>query len=131
VLEFVQFYPRALWANPGSPLHFLVSFRTWYVAFSEDPFFAAGNDAPWFHATVYVELLIQMPCALYVVSKLASGAPTTGATELASLVYGVATTICSTACLFEVAGMGPDVLSAEKRTSLLLGTYGPYCVIRE
>ncbi|KAI9152115.1 hypothetical protein HJFPF1_09339 [Paramyrothecium foliicola] len=129
VLDFVQFYPKALWATPGAPLHFLVPFRSWYVAFSEDPFFAAEHHAPWFEASVYVELLIQFPCAAYLIYNLASGKPSSGVTELAGLVYAVATSVCSGMCLSEVWSMGPEVVSAEKRTSLLFGTYGPYCVI--
>ena len=130
-MDFVQFYPKALWATPGTPLHFLVPFRSWYLASFEDPFFSANYHAPWFEASVWVELLVQFPTAVYLIYKLSSVKPSTGPVELAGLVYAIATSICSGSCLAEVLSMGPEVLSAEKRTSLIFGTYGPYCVIRK
>lgn len=131
MLDFVEFYPRALYASPSAPLHFLLPFRSFYVASTGDPFYAAAEHAPWFAAFLYVELLAQFPLALYLVARLASRQRLAGPAELAGLAFACLTSMGSAACCAELYSMGPETLADEFRARILYGTYLPYAVVRE
>ncbi|KAL7948595.1 transmembrane protein 6/97 [Trichoderma barbatum] len=128
-LDLVAFYPKALYQSPSSPLHFLLSLRSWYVSSSGDPFFAQDSHQPWFEIFLYIEGLVQLPLAAYLVSQLASSKATSGPAELAGLAFGSVTFMGSAACCFELLHMGDDMVSADKKASLLYGTYLPFVVI--
>lgn len=130
----MEFYPGWLWEPADAPLHFLVGLRRNYLASSGDPFFNASSavhSAPWFRVFVYIEGLVQFPLAAFLVSQLASRRRMTGAAELAGLAFGCLTFMGSAACCFELLHMGPDEVAAEKKGSLLYGTYLPFVVIRK
>lgn len=131
VLDLRHFYPESLWRDPSSPLHFLVTIRQKHVASSGDPFFASEHHAPWFEGFIWIELLVQFPLSVYLVYKLASGKPTTPATELAGLAFGCVTCMGSVACCFELAAMGPTLVDPAKKPTLLYGTYLPFALIRK
>ncbi|KAL7934298.1 transmembrane protein 6/97 [Trichoderma chlorosporum] len=128
-LDLVAFYPKALYQPPSSPLHFLLSLRAWYVASIGDPFFATGYSQPWFEIFLAIEGLVQLPLAAYLVHQLASSKPTSGPAELAGLAFGSVTFMGAAACCYELYHMGEDMVSAEKKASLLYGTYMPFAVI--
>ncbi|KAL6883011.1 transmembrane protein 6/97 [Trichoderma longibrachiatum] len=132
-LDLVSFYPKALYANPSSPLHFLLTLRTLYVSSTGDPFFAqppsSSSTQPWFEIFLYIEALVQLPLAAYLVSQLASNKPTSGQAELAGLAFGCVTFMGAAACCAELWHMGEDVVSADKKGMLLYGTYLPFAVI--
>ncbi|RFU77348.1 hypothetical protein TARUN_4900 [Trichoderma arundinaceum] len=128
-LDLVAFYPKSLYQAPSSPLHFLLSLRAFYVSSTGDPFFAHQSHQPWFEVFLYIEGLVQLPLAAYLVSQLASKKASSGPTELAGLAFGSVTFMGSAACCFELWHMGEDMVSAEKKGALLYGTYLPFAVI--
>ncbi|KAK1244467.1 hypothetical protein MKX07_003266 [Trichoderma sp. CBMAI-0711] len=131
-LDLVSFYPKALYAHPSSPLHFLLTLRNFYVSSTGDPFFAQQDSPhqPWFDIFLCIEALVQLPLAAYLVSQLASSnKPTSGPAELAGLAFGCVTFMGAAACCAELWHMGEDVVSAEKKGPLLYGTYLPFAVI--
>jgi hypothetical protein len=112
-------------------LHFLLSLRAFYVSSTGDPFFAHASHQPWFEIFLYIEGLVQLPLAAYLVSQLASKRATSGPAELAGLAFGSVTFMGAAACCFELWHMGNDMVSEEKKGALLFGTYMPFAVIRE
>ncbi|KAL7818335.1 transmembrane protein 6/97 [Trichoderma gracile] len=131
-LDLVSFYPKPLYAHPSSPLHFLLTLRTFYVSSTGDPFFAQNSPSshqPWFEVFLAIEGLVQLPLAAYLVSQLASRKPTSGPAELAGLAFGCVTFMGAAACCAELWHMGEEVVSAEKKVALLYGTYLPFAVI--
>jgi hypothetical protein len=134
-LDLVAFYPRALWQPPSSPLHFLVALREAYVGMSGDPFFAQPQHEPWFQAMLYIEAGAQLPLAAFLVSRLwsarlASSRRSSGAMELAAVAFGSLTGMGSLTCAYHLQQLGPEVVSAQQKASLLYGTYMPFAVIR-
>lgn len=129
-MDLVPFYPKVLYHNPGSPLHFLLALRETYVSLTDDPFFAHPAHEPWFQAFLYVEALVQFPLAVYLVCTLASRAKG-AAMELAGLTFGCVTGMGSVTCCYVLAMTGEEVLSGEKRMMLFWGEYLPFAVIRE
>ncbi|KAM0462043.1 hypothetical protein ACHAO4_001235 [Trichoderma viride] len=128
-LDLVAFYPKSLYQPPSAPLHFLLSLRKFYVSSTGDPFFAHDSHQPWFQIFLYIEGLVQLPLAAYLVSQLASKRGTSGPAELAGLAFGSVTFMGAAACCFELLHMGADMVSEEKKASLLYGTYLPFAVI--
>ncbi|EHK20893.1 uncharacterized protein TRIVIDRAFT_180851 [Trichoderma virens Gv29-8] len=128
-IDLVAFYPKELYQPPSSPLHFLLSLRAWYVSSTGDPFFAHESHQPWFEIFLYIEGLVQFPLAAYLVYQLASTKATSGPAELAGLAFGSVTFMGSAACCFELLHMGDDMVSEDKKGSLLYGTYLPFAVI--
>jgi hypothetical protein len=108
-----------------------VSLRKWWTVQSGDPYFASATHEPWFDAFLYVELVVQLPLTLYLVRKLASFKPTSGAAELAGLTYGCITFMGATACAYDIWHMGADKVREEHKQQLFWGTYLPFCVIRK
>lgn len=132
-MDLAPFYPKFLWESPSAPLHFLIALRESYVHSSGDPFFShAGRQQPaWFRASLYIEFAFQLPLAMYLVFQLVSRRAISGATELAGLAFGCLTGMGSILCCAELYHLGPEVLSEEKKSNLLYGTYLPFAVIRE
>jgi len=128
VLDLVDFYPRALWFYPSSPLHFLSSLRRFYISYFADPFFIDQPHRPWFRVFLAVEGLLQLPLTAYLVSNLASRRSTSGPAELAGVAYGCLTFMGALACSSELWHMVPDTLS-EKKAPLMYGSYFPFVVI--
>lgn len=134
VLDLVPFYPRPLWHPPSSPLHALVSLRALYASRSGDPYFAAPDvqaHEPWLRLCFYVEALVQLPLAAYLVYQLASFRRASGPAELAALAFGCVTAVCASACCFDLWHMGPDRLSESHKPALLYGAYLPFAAVRE
>ncbi|KND92411.1 hypothetical protein TOPH_02980 [Tolypocladium ophioglossoides CBS 100239] len=131
-VDLVAFYPKRLYQSPSSPLHFLVPLRALYVSSSGDPYFAASVSAahePWFQVFLYIEGLVQLPLAAYLVASLAPRKSTSGPAELAGLAFGCITAMGAAACCFDLWHMGPERVSAQQKTMLLYGTYLPFAVI--
>ncbi|OAA38846.1 hypothetical protein NOR_06499 [Metarhizium rileyi] len=129
LVDLVPFYPNSLWQPPSSPLHSLVAFREWWTVQSGDPYFASYTHEPWFDAFLYVELLVQLPLTVYLACKLGSLKPTSGATELAALVYACVTSMGASTCCYDIWHMGVDKVSAENKSQLFWGTYLPFAAI--
>lgn len=131
VLDFTEFYPTSLYASPKAPLHFLTIIRNTYLSLSGDPFYGEKFHGEWLHSLYYVELFVQFPFGAYVAWKLASKKPSSGATELAGLVFACLTAMGSVACVAELQSMGPELVSVEQKRNLAWGTYFPYALIRK
>ncbi|WZH42857.1 transmembrane protein 6/97 [Fusarium acuminatum] len=129
VLDFTEFYPTSLYASSKAPLHFLTIIRNTYLSLSGDPFYGEKFHGEWLHSLYYVELFVQFPFGAYVTWKLASKKPSSGATELAGLVFACLTAMGSVACVAELQSMGPELVSVEQKRNLAWGTYFPYALI--
>ncbi|EEU42975.1 uncharacterized protein NECHADRAFT_106302 [Fusarium vanettenii 77-13-4] len=121
----------SLYGNPSAPFHFLTIIRDTYLTVSGDPFFGDKFVGDWFHGFLWLELLVQCPLAIYIVSQLSSKSPSSGATELAGLAFGCLTGMGTVACVSELIPMGPELVSEEHKTNLLYGTYLPFLIIRK
>lgn len=132
-MDLVPFYPESLWLPPSAPLHPLVSLRALYLSHSGDPYIGAPLDAhePWFRFFIYVEGLVQLPLAAYLVYQLASLRRTRGPAELAALAFGCITAMNASVCCFDLWHMGPARLSPRHKATLFYGTYLPFAVVRE
>lgn len=103
---------------------------------SGDPFFAHPQHEPWFQAMLYIEAAAQLPLAAFLVSRLwsargaSSSTRSSGALELAAVAFGSLTGMGSLTCAYHLQQLGPEVVSAQQKTSLLYGTYMPFAVIR-
>ncbi|KAJ6444918.1 SH3 domain-containing protein [Purpureocillium lavendulum] len=145
LLDLVGFYPKALYAKPAAPLHFLVTLRRFYLRTTGDPFFhaspAANHAAAWMRGFLYVELFVQLPLAAFLVYRLASrrrsrngrddDAAAAAAVELAALAFACLTFMGSVACCAELAAMGSRRLSPDLKSRLLYGTYLPFAIFRK
>ncbi|KJZ77831.1 hypothetical protein HIM_03008 [Hirsutella minnesotensis 3608] len=128
-LDLVPFYPKALWEPPSSPLHALVALRTWYAAFSNDPYFSAdAAHEPWFRLFVYLEGLVQLPMGAYLAWRLVAPGRSRGPVELAALVFGCITALGSGLCSLDLLHMGADRIGEANRRKVLYGTYLPFTV---
>ncbi|KAG5951411.1 hypothetical protein E4U53_003147, partial [Claviceps sorghi] len=127
-LDLPPLLPKPLWHPPSSPLHGLLALRTWWAAYSGDPYFASLAHEPWFHGFLYVEGLVQLPLTVYLVARLPRARPS-GPTELAGLAYACVTFMGALACCCDIWHMGPGRVRAEQWGMLFWGTYLPFCVI--
>merc|ERR1712000_244615 len=129
-MDLVPFYPKSLWEAPTSPLHPITFIRSTYVSFTGDPFFAHDIHEPWFQAFLYIEALVQLPLAVYLVYKLAGGRATSeAAKELAGLMFGCVTGMGSTTCCYYLSTLGDEMVTPAQKTMLFWGEYLPYAVI--
>lgn len=130
-MDFVPFYPQSLCQPPGSPLHFLVAYREWYITTMADPYY--HHDAPghFFDFLVYVELAVQFPLALYLTHALLVKQSLSGPAELAGSVYGIVTGLCTGVVCHDMWYLGPEIISAEAKQTLLYAAYLPYFILRK
>ncbi|RSL75720.1 hypothetical protein CEP51_010612 [Fusarium floridanum] len=128
-VDFVPFYPESLCQPPGSPFHFLVAYRQWYITTMSDPYYHIETPGHFFDFLVYVELLVQFPIALYLTRALLSKQRLSGPGELAASVYGIVTGLCTAVVCHNMYHLGPDVISHEAKQTLLYAAYLPYAVL--
>ncbi|KAF5007887.1 hypothetical protein FDECE_5802 [Fusarium decemcellulare] len=128
-VDFVPFYPESLCQPSGSPLHFLVAYRQWYITTMADPYYNLDAPGHFFDFLVYVELIVQFPLALYLTRALLSKQRLSGAGELAAIVYGIVTGLCTAIVCNDMWHLGPDVISHRSKQTLLFGAYLPYAII--
>ncbi|KAF4970225.1 hypothetical protein FSARC_2690 [Fusarium sarcochroum] len=128
-VDFVPFYPQSLCQPSGSPFHFLVAYRQWYITTMSDPYYNLDTPGHFFEFLVYVELIVQFPLALYLTRGLLSKERLSGAGELATVVYGVVTGLCTAIVCNDMWHLGPEVITDEAKQMLLYGAYLPYAVI--
>ncbi|KAH7154713.1 transmembrane protein 6/97 [Fusarium sp. MPI-SDFR-AT-0072] len=128
-VDFVPFYPESLCQPEGSPLHFLVTYRNWYITTMSDPYYNHKTPGHFFEFLVYVELVVQFPLALYLVGSLFSKQHLTGAAELGANVYGMVTGLCTAIVCHDLWYLGPDTISAQAKQTLLYAAYLPYAIL--
>ncbi|RBQ76483.1 hypothetical protein FVER14953_20100 [Fusarium verticillioides] len=129
-IDFVPFYPQSLVQPRGSPFHFLITFRQWYITTFSDPYYNIDIPGHFFEFLVYVELVVQFPLAIYLTRALSSKQRMSGSAELVGIVYGVVVGLCTAIVFNDMWYLGPEVLTPEAKQTLL-GTYLPYAVIRK
>lgn len=134
-----------LCADPGAPLHFLHTFRQWYVATYRDPLIewtpasgaALGAGGSWTALFLWMELLFSLPVVVYAARRLtAARAPTmttttTGPLELLLLVYALETALTTAVCIHDVGYWSPSAYSAADKNVFRFQLYGPWLVMRE
>ncbi|KAF4436828.1 hypothetical protein FACUT_6097 [Fusarium acutatum] len=128
-VDFVPFYPQSLCQPHGSPFHFLVAYRQWYITTMSDPYYNLDIPGHFFEFLVYVELVVQFPLALYLTYVLLSKQQTSDSGELAGVVYGAVTGLCTAIVCNDMWHLGPEVIAHEAKQTLLFGAYLPYAVI--
>ncbi|KAL5623654.1 hypothetical protein FOBRF1_002904 [Fusarium oxysporum] len=128
-VDFVPFYPQSLCQPRGSPFHFLVAYRQWYITTMSDPYYDLDIPGHFFEFLVYVELVVQFPLALYLTHALLSKQRISGSGELAAVVYGAVTGLCTAIVCNDMWHLGPEVITHEAKQTLLFGAYLPYAVI--
>ncbi|KAF4983997.1 hypothetical protein FZEAL_702 [Fusarium zealandicum] len=129
-VDFVTFYPQSLCQPTKSPLHFFVVYRQWYITTMADPYYNLEAPGHFFDFLVYIELVIQFPLALYLVRVLFLQQKLSGPGELAALVYGLTTGLCTAIVCHDMWYLGPELISHESKQTLLFGAYLPYAIIR-
>lgn len=127
----MPFYPKSLCQPTGSPLHFLVTYRNWYIRTMSDPYYHHNTAGHFFDFLVWVELLVQFPLALYLTRALLAKERLTGAGELAGNVYGITTGLCTAVVCHDMWYLGPEIITVEAKQVLLFAAYLPYAVLRE
>ncbi|KAH8665466.1 transmembrane protein 6/97 [Ilyonectria robusta] len=128
-VDFVPFYPQSLCQPAGSPLHFLVAYRNWYITTMADPYYHHNTPGHFFDFLVWVELLVQFPLALSLTRALVAKGPLNGADELMANVYGLVTGLCTAVVCHDMWYLGPEIISAQAKQTLLFGAYLPYAVL--
>ncbi|KAF5626986.1 hypothetical protein F52700_8469 [Fusarium sp. NRRL 52700] len=127
-IDFIPFYPQSLCQPRSSPFHFLVTLRQWWITTMSDPYYDIDIPGHFFEFLVYVELVVQFPLALYLTRALLSKQRISGSAELAGVVYGAVTGLCTAVVCNDMWYLGPEVITPEAKKSLF-GAYFPYAVI--
>ena len=130
-VDFVPFYPRSWCEALGSPLRFIILYRQWYITIMSDPYYNIEVTGHFFDFLVYIELVFQFPLALFIVWSLLSQRFLSGAGELAVVIYGTATGICTAIVCHDMWHLGPDIMEPAAKQTLLYTAYMPYAVIRK
>ncbi|KAJ4158463.1 uncharacterized protein LMH87_008987 [Akanthomyces muscarius] len=127
-VDFVPFYPASLVEPPSSPFRLLVAYRNWYIRTMSDPYY--GMDAPghFFDFLVYIELVVQFPLALYMISGGLWETTLSGTVELAGALYGIVTGLCTALVCHDMWHLGPDTIDASAKQTLLYGAYLPFAI---
>ncbi|CAK7264349.1 hypothetical protein SEPCBS119000_000953 [Sporothrix epigloea] len=136
-VDAVDNYPAWLVAEPGAPLHFLHTFRQWYVATYRDPLIdwtpargaALGAGGSWMSLFLRIELAWTLPVVLYAVYRLASkpaSTKTTGSLELLLLVYALETALTTAVCIHDVSFWNPAVYSLADKNVFRFQLFGPW-----
>ncbi|CAK7237322.1 hypothetical protein SCUCBS95973_009920 [Sporothrix curviconia] len=145
-VDAVEKYPAWLVADAGAPLHFLHTFRQWYVATYRDPLIewtpardaALGAGGSWMSLFLWIELTFTLPVVFYAVyrfasklssklsSKPATSASTTGPLELLLLVYALETALTTAVCIHDVGFWNPAVYSTADKNVFRFQLFGPW-----
>ncbi|SCN63872.1 uncharacterized protein FFB20_00089 [Fusarium fujikuroi] len=127
-IDFVPFYPQSLSQPRGSPFHFLVAFRQWYITTFSDPYYGIDIPGHFFEFLVYVELVVQFPLAIYLTRALLSKQKMSAPAELAGVIYGAVVGLCTAVVCNDMWYLGSEFINREAKQTLL-GIYLPYAVI--
>lgn len=143
-VDAVDTYPAWLCSYAGAPLHFLHTFRQWYVSTYNDPLMdwtpesgaAVGAGGSWMALFLKIEIGATLPIVFYSVYrflKLArSSLPktTTGPWELLLLVYAFETALTTAVCIHDVGYWSPAVYSEADKNVFRYQLFGPYFAMR-
>lgn len=96
-----------------------------------DPYYHHKTPGHFFDFLVWVELFVQFPLALNLTRALVAKEPLTGADELIANAYGLVTGLCTAVVCHDMWYLGPEIISAQAKRTLLFGAYLPYAVLRK
>jgi hypothetical protein len=148
-VDAVDHYPAWLCADADAPLHFLHTFRQWYVTTYHDPLMdwtpakgaAVGAGGSWMALFLWIEIGATLPMVLYSVYRFAKLATswstksktvsTTGPWELLLLVYAFETALTPAVCIHDVGYWSPAVYSEADKNVFRYQLFGPYFAMRE
>ncbi|CAK7243973.1 MAG: hypothetical protein STHCBS139747_005507 [Sporothrix thermara] len=138
-VDLVDKYPAWLVANPGAPLHFLHTFRQWYVATYRDPLIEwtpargaeLGAGGSWMALFMWIELAFTLPVVVYAVYRFASmkaaaTTSTTGPLELLLVVYAFETALTTAVCINDVGYWTPALYSTAEKNVFRFQLFGPW-----
>ncbi|CAK7234608.1 hypothetical protein SBRCBS47491_009008 [Sporothrix bragantina] len=136
-VDAVDNYPAWLVADPGAPLHFLHTFRQFYVATYRDPLIEwtpargaeLGAGGNWMSLFLWIELAFTLPVVFYAVYRFASKSATTSTTgplELLLLVYAFETALTTAVCIHDVGFWSPAVYSTADKNVFRFQLFGPW-----
>ncbi|KAK0627907.1 transmembrane protein 6/97 [Immersiella caudata] len=135
LIDGLDFYPKSLYQPTGSPLHFFHGLKQQYIAETNDPIVqwtpetASGHDS-WMGLFVYFEMVLALPVMLFTVYRLGiQRKGTSGAHELALLVYGFEAAFTTAVAMHDVFYWDNDVYTAEQKNKILFQMYAPWVVI--
>ncbi|OLN97417.1 putative membrane protein SPAC56F8.07 [Colletotrichum chlorophyti] len=131
LVDLVPFYPLSLYATSGSPLYFLQLLRDFYIKTYNDPYFTTPHDAlpSWFKLFTYLEIVYQLPMAVWMVYRFSRRSGTTPGFELAVLVFTVECALTTLTCIYDVLHWDPAVYSLAQKNVFIFNLYGPWVVI--
>lgn len=94
-----------------------------------DPYYNMNSPGHFFDFFVYIELCFQFPLALCLTRGLFTKQPLSGAGELATVIYGAITSLCTATVCHDMWYLGSETISYESK-KMLLAAYMPYAIIR-
>ncbi|KAK1752014.1 hypothetical protein QBC47DRAFT_389454 [Echria macrotheca] len=134
-IDGLDFLPPSLYLPATSPLHVFHALKADYIAQHNDPIAqwspatAAGHDS-WMGLFVYAELVLSLPILLFTVYRLCvQRRGTSGAHELALLVYAFETAFTTLTCIHDTLYWDPQVYSVEARKTLVVNMYSPWLIV--
>ncbi|CAK7199905.1 hypothetical protein SEUCBS139899_002592 [Sporothrix eucalyptigena] len=133
-VDAVDHYPAWLCTDADAPLHFLHTFRQWYVATYNDPLMdwtpakgaALGAGGSWMSLFLWIELGFTLPVVLYSVYRFAQKKGTTGPFELLLVVYAFETALTTAVCIYDVGFWSPAVYSTADKNVFRFQLFGPW-----
>ncbi|EPE06556.1 hypothetical protein F503_02684 [Ophiostoma piceae UAMH 11346] len=136
-VDAVDKYPAWLCGNEGSPLHFLHTFRKWYVTTYKDPLVdwtpatavAVGAGGSWIELFMWIEVLFALPVVLWSLAHFARGKKTTGALELLLAVYAFEVAFTTAVCINDISYWSPEVYSEAQKNVFRYQLMGPWFAI--
>ncbi|KAK4445475.1 hypothetical protein QBC34DRAFT_333135 [Podospora aff. communis PSN243] len=135
LIDLLDFYPPSLYLPPSSPLHIFHAVKQAYIAELNDPIVqwtpetASGHDS-WMGLFVYFEMALALPVMLFTVYRLGvQRKGTSGAHELALLVYGFEAAFTTGVSMHDVGYWDGGVYTEEMKRKLLWQVYAPWVVM--
>lgn len=93
-----------------------------------DPYYEIAGPGHFFYFLLYVELVIQFPFAVYLLYSMASSKLSSGAAELAGVVYGSVVGLSTLLVCYDIWYLPEALLEVAKRDVLLWQVYLPFGV---
>ena len=137
VIDGLEFYPSWVYEPRGSPLHIFYAAKQQYIAELNDPIAqwsqatASGHDS-WMGLWIYLEWVVALPILLFTVYRLGvQRRGTSGAHELALLVYAFHTALTTLTCIHDVFYWDNAVYTAAVKNKILYQAYSPWLIVRK
>ncbi|KAK1826103.1 transmembrane protein 6/97 [Podospora conica] len=135
LVDNLELYPERFWKPAGSLLHFAYGAKQDYIAEFNDPIpqwsaaTASGHDS-WMGLFCHLEVLFALPIIIFTIFRLGiQRKGTSGAHELALLVYAFEAAFTTLTCMNDVLYWDATIYPAALKQKLLLNMYAPFFVI--